>query len=319
MRHGFGITVCMSALVVCCMLAGCAQNRYVLNPKAHDMMTGAPDWARANAQEPTDRELFFVGVSEEQVAGEAEAVNQAYNDALRKAADALGGTAIVGEDSLSGGASTGTKSKWPHQSSKRLAFTGLGLGGPAGYALSNGENGLGAGGAVAGVFHLKKPQYRRNVASSMVTSRASQLLREQVLSRVNVVDAWSVAERFSRPRRDAQPNEMQYGELWKAKVLVSVPKKVLEQIAEDQYEMRQQELKQDFEVRKAQCDMEAEEMEFDLNIRKRTAERILEPPTFSFMNNTYWYGYVPADKLFHAKEYDDFDTKNPARRLTGEE
>jgi hypothetical protein len=300
------------------MLAGCAQNRYVLNPQVHDMMTGAPEWAQANSRHATETEVFFVGVSEEQVAGEAEAVNQAYNDALRKVADASGGCAIVGEDRLNGEAATGTKSRWPHQSSKRLAFTGVGVGGPAGYAWSNGDNGIGAAAGVAGVFHLKKPQYKRDVSSSMVTSRASQLLREQVLSQVNVVDTWSVAERFSRPRSDTQLNEMQYGELWKAKVLVSVPQKVLEQVAEDQYEMRQRELKQDFEVRKTRSDMEANEMDFDLSIRKRSAERLLEPPTFSFMNNTYWYGYVPTDKLFHAKDYGEFETKNPTRRLTGE-
>lgn len=236
---------------------GCQTYRHVVTLQNSDMLDGAPNWAKLNSQEPTEGDLYFVGVSQEQVTSEAEAVDQAYQDALKKASDYLA-VRIEGRDEFGSTASTQTSADWPYRTSPHLGNTFFGFGG------------------------RKGAEFDRGSREHVLNERQVSIIRDNLLSYVNIVDTWSASERFGFANSAdgiAHYNRMRHGELWKAKVLVVAPKEEMTKLASTIQNMRQR----DFETQQREIDT-------DYHYRVRAAEMVPDRPTFNFMNNTLFFG-----------------------------
>lgn len=282
MKRQLQMSVCMVAVVLC---LGCAQNRVVLSPELHDMNSCAPDWALANSMQPSCGMVYFVGVSQEQVTSETNAIEQAHQDALRKASDYVG-MHLGATNAYLVSTETATDAEWPYRITYKLNFC------------------------------LKDTsQLSRSSSEQHTETREAQLQQSNWIAKVNIVDTWSVAERFANPCRT---NQMRYGELWKAKVLAAIPEAVINEMAE----YKQDAVRHEYEYarktmesadRTAAARDQAEwQTEHNLNLREREMKmemkmrefeafldyRIaagkqhlkVERPTFNFMNNTYLYG-----------------------------
>ena len=278
----------VSVLTVLAVVSmGCAQNRMVLTPQSHDMTICAPPWAQANGLPATEGMVFFVGVSQEQVTSEAEAIEQAHRDALRKVNDYLG-LQLGGQDSYVVNTATTTASEWPYRVQYMMNF-----------------------------MRAENAQISRSSEEKYAGAKATQFNRNNWVAYVNIIDTWVVSERFSGPR---PANQMRYGELWKAKVLAALPEDRVKDMADytieamrHEYEYArmcmekaletagyrdQTEWEANFElsVREREMELEMRQREFDayLDYRVAAGQRFLEieRPTFNFMNNTYLYGTV---------------------------
>lgn len=273
-------------VLACTFMMGCAQTRIVMTPQSQDMLQGAPEWAQSNGKiEGVEDKIFFVGVSEEQVTGEAEAVDQAYKDAMRRISDYIG-VRISARNPYAGTFTTGTDTRWPHRLSPHLANKVVGLAAPGGYALSNGADWSGIGATAIAPIWLAKPEYKGNKGARYANNRGAELAVCNWVGGATIEDTWVVAERFFSGVNAKGPfggNNMRYAQLWKAKVLVSVSKADIDEVREELNDRQQQELETDFELRKAEALM------------------FFDKPTFHFMNNTSWYG-MNGPRRFEVKQ-----------------
>lgn len=271
-----GLFTAALAAGLCGMLAGCVQSRVVMTPHSHDLLAQAPDWARTNGKiDPDGKLLYFVGISQEQTLGEAEAVDAAYKDALRRASDYLG-VIVAGIDTTRTDTTQTSWTAWPYRVTPHLNMWLGGAVGVGGFAESRGsDRGAVIGGALL-PFWKEDPEFKRSTRQAHYNLRQSDFDRYQWVAHGHIVDTWTVAERFFAGRKPGQTtghqNDMRYGEVWKAKVLVAVPKATMKDRAEGILDMyrTEYEIERDFRVREA-------EMQFDR-------------PTFHFMNATYLYG-----------------------------
>lgn len=277
----------VSVLMLALMLSlGCAQNRVVLTPSMHDMTATAPPWAQANGLPPTDGTIYFVGVSQEQATSEALALEQAHQDALQKVSSYIG-LYLGNTDAYTLSTSTASAAKWPYRAIYKLNW------------------------------RLKElpAQISRATAEAQSEAQQAQIAGCNWVAQVNIIDTWSVAERFSGP---CPNNEMRYGELWKAKVLAAIPQVIIDEMAQynrnslrhDQEYARkcmeenietinyrdqaEWEANHAIAMREREMRLDMQQREFDAYLQYRVAagKRFLEVerPTFNFMNNTYLYG-----------------------------
>jgi hypothetical protein len=260
------IAVC--ALALLSGLGGCAHSRTVVTPDARDTLAGAPPWALQNAQcEEKGDMVYFVGVSEEQLTSESEALDQAYKDALRRVNDYVG-IEVRGVDELEAQSATKAGSAWPYRVTPHMA------------------RGLGA---FMWPVHTLGSETRRCGSSQFTNTRGSLLERRQWVAKVNVVDTWTVAERFRSGGGTVKPgpNHMRYGQVWKAKVLVAAPKSDLEKRADhwSEYQMHRDEIEMEWREK---------EWESQHDFKMRQAESLFDKPTFHFMQNTYFHGQAKS-------------------------
>ena len=276
----------LSVLAVLMVLSlGCAQNRVVLTPSMHDMTVAAPPWAQANGLPPADGTIYFVGVSQEQATSEALAIEQAHQDALQKVSSYIG-LYLGTTDAYTLTTATESTAEWPYRAAYKLNWL------------------------------LKSPaQISRETEEAQAEAQQAQATGCNWVAQVNIIDTWSVAERFSGP---CPKNEMRYGELWKAKVLAAIPQVIIDEMAQynrdslrhDQ-EFARQCMENNIETinyrdqeewetnhalnlkeREMRLDMQKREFDAYLQYRIAAGKRFLEieRPTFNFMNNTYLYG-----------------------------
>ena len=201
--------------VATAVLVGCETIR-VRGQDVSDGMENAPDWVVRNAMPgPMEDMVYFVGVSNEQVPSEAEAIDQAYEDAIRRAADSIG-MSIVSRDVDVNISGAKTDAVWPYITGKH--------GGTFGNTL---------------LPTIEKSEYSRSSKIKHGSIDADIVLRDQIVGMARIVDTWTVRENF---RMSVSLNAMKYGELWKAKVLVGIPSRELEKRADFEFEIRQREV-----------------------------------------------------------------------------
>ena len=292
-------------VLVCVVVVGCTTVRRVDYGEASESALAEarpsadiPQWALGNiANDPVlDHEQFsyFVGISQEQATSEYEAVQQAYFDAVRRVADALT-LRMQGIDTGASQAAADAEAKWP----------------------SHIRQGRG-----------RTKDWDRDSEGSWIDDSENKLVRDAVMALAAVADMWVIRE----VGQQGQPiqNMMKYEELWKAKVLIRVPREELMRRMERIYEqacnavdlenelselelrlaveIKEREAQLDYDTRRNTAgldyDIRKANANLDWAIRKAEAEDRLTPakvpqPTFHFMNNSYWYGYGPgvSDKV----------------------
>ncbi len=256
------------------------------SPDMHDMTATAPPWAQANGMPPADGTIYFVGVSQEQATSEVAALEQAHQDVLQKVSNYVG-LYLGNTEAYTLSTSTASAAEWPYRAIYKLNW----------------------------LLKEQPAQIDRSSSEAQGDMQQSQLNGCNWIAQVNVIDTWSVAERFSDP---CPKNEMRYGELWKAKVLAAVPQAIIDEMAqynreslrheqefarkclEDTIEtvnFRDQaewEATHELNLREREMRLDMMKREFDAYLQYRVAagKRFLEVerPTFNFMNNTYLYG-----------------------------
>lgn len=273
------------------LMFGCQTVRYV-EVGGGEELASAPEWVKMNGKSADDR-TYFVGISQEQVPSEAEAVNQAYFDALHRVADAVL-FRIESVDTLMSGDKSGAQSKWPHNAGPHPRFHGLAGLGAGAFAESGGSGGVFAAPGMIGVVTPARSQYKSRTAQQFELERTSQVLREQVAGMASIVETWTVRERFEPVTR---LSDMKYGALWKAKVLVAVPTDMIEErghaeaerlLAVTEAETQEYRLAAERSEAEQKCAIELTEM----RIKQKPAPPV--SPSFNFMNNALWHGYYPA-------------------------
>lgn len=292
------------------VFAGCETTRRIDFGEVSEQALGdqvpgshVPCWATGDiAGDPAlshEQYFYFIGISQEQAPSEYEAIQQAYLDAVRRVADALA-IQFVGSDQFTSSSSTETEAEWPN-------------------LIRRGR----------GATH----DWERESEEEWRDDSNAQLLRDSVLALATIADAWVTREWGQQP--EPVLNMMKYEELWKAKVLIRIPRQELlrrmervYQLQNDQidferemerlevrlaYEHRVRDADLDFTMREKNAmldyEIQRDSAKLDLAIRKAEAEARLAPvtvpqPTFSFMNNSYWYGYGPgaAERLPYSIE-----------------
>jgi hypothetical protein len=247
----------------------------VVTPVDRDTLAQSPEWARTNSMvDPGGQMLYFVGVSNEQVLSEQAAVDEAYKDAMRRAGDYIG-IMITTNDRVSALNNTAGFANWPYRVSPHMNMWFGGAMGLGGWAGSNGSDGAGIAGAAVAPFWKEGPEVGRRSSESSTLVRESAFDYGNIVSGAQMVDTWATAERFFAGRTpdntDGHQNDMRFGEVWKAKVLVSVPLSEME--------------------RQAQAVIDAACREYELLVKTYEYEAVTCPePTFHFMNTTYLYG-----------------------------
>ncbi|MCC6145756.1 MAG: hypothetical protein IT368_18265, partial [Candidatus Hydrogenedentes bacterium] len=235
MRMGKVLRTGLVAAGLVLALAGCVQTRMVVTPVNRDTLEQAPEWARSNSMvDPANELLYFVGVSNEQVLSEQAAVDDAYKDAMRRAGDYIG-IMITMNDRVGASNSTAAFANWPYRVSPHLNMWLGGAMGLGGFAGSNGSDGGGIAGAAIMPFWKDGPEVGRKSAEASELARETAFDYSNIVSGAQVVDTWATAERFFAGRTpgntDGHQNDLRFGEVWKAKVLVCVPRSEMEKQA----------------------------------------------------------------------------------------
>ena len=113
-------TVLLASIVlVSPLLVGCVSTRQVVTPQTRDTLRGAPAWAVGghDAKKTNSDLIYFVGVSTEETLSEAEAIDLAYKDALKRVGDYVGVT-IEGVDEIRTTFDENGFAVWPHDTGK---------------------------------------------------------------------------------------------------------------------------------------------------------------------------------------------------------
>ncbi len=281
------------------LVAGCATVRRIDYGEASESALAEgrpsgniPQWALGNLMgDPMlDHNMYayFVGVSQESCTSEYQAVQQAYLDALSRLTDAVA-VHVQGAAEMSSGADAETEADWPHQ-------------------IRRGH---------------KTREYDSESEGAWQDEAKNQAMRDAIVAMAGIADRWVV--RDVGQQKEPILNMMKYEELWKAKVLLCVPREELARRMERVYQLQndkidweamvaEMEFKLDFNQRKREADLDfttrqknaeldheirRDNAKLDWAIRKAEAEDRLTPevvpqPTFNFMNNSYWYGYGPG-------------------------
>lgn len=289
----------LTVVLVAGLVAGCATVRRIDYGEASESALAEgrpsgniPQWALGNVM--GDRTLdhdtyaYFVGVSQEKCTSEYEAVQQGYMDALSRISDAVV-VHVKGAAEMGSAAETGAEAEWPHHIVR-------------GHGTS---------------------EYDTDAEGVWKNETANQAMRDALVAMATIADSWAVRE--VGEQREPVLNMFKYEELWKAKVLVRVPREELARrmervyqlhndkidwermVAEMEYRLdynhRKREADLDFATRQKNAELDHEirrdNAKLDWAIRKAEAEDRLTPervpqPTFNFMNNSYWYGYGPG-------------------------